>query len=137
MIRGPHVEEVRQIFNDWVSQVIRVYREENFVEFEWMIGGIPIEDGRGKEIVSRFYSAVQNNETFFTDSNGREMLKRERNHRDTWNVRLEEKIAGNYYPVTARIAIEDDETRFALLTDRAQGGTSLYNGSIELMVNFE
>ncbi|XP_063709608.1 lysosomal alpha-mannosidase-like isoform X2 [Culicoides brevitarsis] len=135
VVRGLHVEEVRQVFNDWVSQVVRVYREENFVEFEWMIGGIPTDDGLGKEVVSRFYSSVQSNGTFFTDSNGREMLRRERNHRDTWKVMLEEKIAGNYYPVTTRLAIEDEETRFAMLTDRAQGGTSLFDGSLELMVH--
>lgn len=133
--RGIHVEEVRQTFNDWISQVIRVYREDNFVEFEWMVGPIPVDDKIGKEVVSRFYSSIQNNGTFWTDSNGREMLRRERNHRDTWNVRLEEKIAGNYYPVTAKIAIEDDSSRMALLTDRAQGGTSLFDGSVELMVN--
>uniref|UniRef100_A0A336LYZ7 Alpha-mannosidase n=1 Tax=Culicoides sonorensis TaxID=179676 RepID=A0A336LYZ7_CULSO len=135
VVRGPHVEEVRQVFNSWVSQVIRVYREENFIEFEWMIGGIPVADKIGKELISRFYSGIKNNGTFYTDSNGREMLRRVRNHRDTWNVRLEEKIAGNYYPVTSKIAIEDDQHRFSLLTDRAQGGSSLFDGSIELMVH--
>lgn len=101
-----------------------------------MVGPIPIDDNVGKEVVTRFYSSIQNNGTFYTDSNGREMLQRLRNHRDTWNVKLSEKIAGNYYPVTAKIAIEDDESRMALLNDRAQGGTSLFDGSMEMMVRF-
>lgn len=135
VVRGDHVEEVRQVFNEWVSQIIRVYREENHIEFEWMVGPIPIGDGIGKEVVSRFYSTVNNNDVFYTDSNGRQMIKRIRNKRDTWNVNIGEKVAGNYYPVTAKIVIEDDETRFAVLNDRAQGGSSLFDGSIELMVH--
>lgn len=61
-------------------------------------------------------------------------MKRMRDHRDTWNVHLFEKISGNYYPITTKIAIEDDKKRFAILTDRAHGGSSLADGSIEIMV---
>lgn len=64
------------------------------------------------------------------------MLRRQRDHRDTWNLTLVEKVSGNYYPVTAKIAIEDDSRRFAILTDRAQGGSSLADGSLEVMVCF-
>lgn len=134
-MRGDHVEEVRQIFNDWISQVIRVYREENHIEFEWMVGPIPVEDGIGKEVVSRFYSTIQNDGVFYTDANGRQMIKRTRNKRDTWDIELDEHVAGNYYPVTAKIVIEDEEDRLAVLNDRAQGGSSLFDGSIELMLH--
>lgn len=70
------------------------------------------------------------------------MLKRTRNYRPTWNLKLEEPISGNYYPVTTKIAIKDKEKQLKLnvLTDRAQGGSSLQDGVIELMViilNFE
>ncbi|XP_058057448.1 lysosomal alpha-mannosidase-like [Anopheles bellator] len=135
VVKGPTVQEVHQVFNDWISQVVRVYADENHIEFEWMVGPIPVEDGIGKEIVSRFYTATQSNGVFWTDSNGREMMKRVRNHRDTWNVDLLEKVAGNYYPVTARIALEDPNLRLAVLNDRAQGGSSLEDGSLELMVH--
>lgn len=132
--RGEMVDEVHQVFNDWVSQVVRVYKTEKYVEFEWMVGEIPIDDGFGKEIVSRFYSVMKTNGIFYTDSNGREMLKRQRNHRDTWNVDIQEPVAGNYYPVTTKIAIEDGKHRMAVLTDRAQGGSSIFDGTVELMV---
>uniref|UniRef100_A0A336M0Y1 Alpha-mannosidase n=1 Tax=Culicoides sonorensis TaxID=179676 RepID=A0A336M0Y1_CULSO len=135
VVRGDHVEEVRQIFNDWISQIIRVYREFEYIEFEWLVGPIPVEDGIGKEVVSRFYSKIENNGVFYTDSNGRQMVTRKRNKRDSWDADIGEKEAGNYYPVTAKIAIEDDENRMAVLNDRAQGGSSLYDGSIELMVH--
>ena len=135
VVKGDLVDEVHQIFNEWISQVVRVYKTEKYVEFEWLVGPIPIADGAGKEIVSRFYSTLNSSGICYTDSNGREMLKRTRNHRDTFTVHLQEPIAGNYYPVTTKIAIEDDTTRMAVLTDRAQGGGSMYDGTLELMVS--
>ncbi|XP_061512042.1 lysosomal alpha-mannosidase [Anopheles gambiae] len=135
VVKGGTVQEVHQVFSEWISQVVRVYADESHVEFEWMVGPIPVEDGVGKEIVSRFYTAAQSSGVFWTDANGREMMRRVRNHRDTWNVDLEEKISGNYYPVTAKIALEDENLRLAVLNDRAQGGSSLEDGSLELMVH--
>lgn len=135
VVRGDEVDEVHQVFNEWISQVVRVYKAEKFVEFEWLVGPIPIDDVIGKEIVSRFFTVMKTNGEFFTDSNGREMLKRKRNSRDTWKVSLKEAIAGNYYPVTTKIAIEDAKHRLAVLTDRAQGGSSIFDGTLELMVS--
>lgn len=43
VVKGPLVEEVHQTVNEWISQVIRTYRNENHVEFEWLVGPIPIE----------------------------------------------------------------------------------------------
>ncbi|KAG8262574.1 carbohydrate binding [Homalodisca vitripennis] len=40
--KGPLVEEVHQQFSSWVSQVIRAYRNENHMEFNWMVGPVPI-----------------------------------------------------------------------------------------------
>lgn len=134
VVKGDLVDEVHQMFNEWISQVVRIYKTEKYVEFEWMVGPIPIADGAGKEVVSRFYSTLNSSGVCYTDSNGREMLKRTRNSRDTFTVHLQEPIAGNYYPVTTKIAIEDDTTRMAVLTDRAQGGGSMYDGTLELMV---
>ncbi|XP_005189989.1 lysosomal alpha-mannosidase isoform X2 [Musca domestica] len=133
--RGDLVEEVHQKFNDWISQVIRVYKGQRYAEFEWLVGPIPIEDGVGKEIITRFNADIKSEGIFYTDSNGREMIKRLKDHRDTWRVKLLEHTAGNYYPVTTKIALEDEHARLAILTDRAQGGSSLADGSLELMVH--
>ncbi|XP_012160548.1 lysosomal alpha-mannosidase isoform X1 [Ceratitis capitata] len=133
--RGDLVEEVHQSFNEWVSQVVRVYRQQRHAEFEWLVGPIPVDDGKGKEIVSRFNSDIINADIFYTDSNGREMIKRKRDHRDTWKLKLLEHTAGNYYPITTKIALEDDTARMAILTDRAQGGSSMGAGSLELMIH--
>ncbi|XP_053696668.1 lysosomal alpha-mannosidase-like [Sabethes cyaneus] len=135
VFKGDHVQEVHQVFNDWISQVVRVYEDEQHVEFEWLVGPIPVEDEIGKEIVTRYQSDIKSNGVFWTDANGREMIKRVRNHRDTWDVELVEPVPGNYYPVTAKIALEDDSWRMAVLNDRAQGGTSMQDGVLELMVH--
>lgn len=137
VITGEFVDEVHQVFNEWISQVVRIYKAENFVEFEWLVGPIPVDDDIGKEIVSRFQTTMQTDGIFTTDSNGREMLKRERNVRETWDIELEEPVAGNYYPINTKIAIEDDTHRLAVLPDRAQGGSSIIDGSVELMVILE
>lgn len=65
------------------------------------------------------------------------MLKRVRNYRPTWDLELKEPISGNYYPVTSKISIKDEEKQLKLsvLNDRAQGGSSLQDGAVELMVN--
>ncbi|XP_072399843.1 lysosomal alpha-mannosidase-like isoform X2 [Diabrotica undecimpunctata] len=135
VIRGPIVTEVHQTFTDWISQVVRVYEEENVIEFNWLVGPIPIDDVHGKEIITRYKTSIKSNATFYTDSNGRETLTRIRNFRPTWNLKLEEPVSGNYYPVTTKIAIKDDDLELAVLTDRAQGGTSLKDGEIELMIH--
>ncbi|XP_076297759.1 lysosomal alpha-mannosidase II [Lasioglossum baleicum] len=135
--KGDVVSEIHQTINEWVSQVIRIYKEEEYVEFDWLVGPIPVQDRIGKEIVTKYSSNLKSSGQFFTDSNGREMLKRTRNYRPTWSLSLEEPVAGNYYPVTSKIALEDKNAyqRLSVITDRAQGGTSMKDGEIELMVH--
>lgn len=132
--RGTHVDEVHQVFNEYISQVVRIYKTEKVVEFEWLVGPIPVDDSIGKEIVSRFYTEIDSAGTFETDTNGRETLKRVRNFRKEFTLTLEELVAGNYYPINTKIAIEDDTYRLAILNDRAQGGSSIIDGTVELMV---
>lgn len=93
-------------------------------------------DKHGKEIITRYTTGIRSNSTFYTDSNGRETIKRIRNFRPTWQLHLDEPIAGNYYPVTSKMVVKDGNLEMAVLTDRAQGGTSLTDGQVELMVCF-
>lgn len=134
---GTIVQEVHQKFSDWLTQVIRVYDDADFVEFNWVVGSIPVTDHKGKEIITRFDTELKNDDVFYTDSNGREILKRRLNYRPTWQVDIKEPVAGNYYPVNSRIYIEDTtkDVQFSVLTDRSQGGSSLREGSVELMVH--
>ncbi|XP_033225887.1 lysosomal alpha-mannosidase-like [Belonocnema kinseyi] len=137
LFRGPLVDELHLTMNEWISQVVRVYEGEERIEFSWLVGPIDINDGIGKEIITKYTTDFQSNGEFLTDSNGREMLQRKRNKRPTWKLDLQEPVAGNYYPVTTKISLSDEERKLkmAILTDRAQGGSSLRDGEIELMVH--
>ena len=59
-----------------------------------------------------------------------------RDYRPTFKPDLSEPVAGNYYPVNSRIFLQDTAkgTQLTLLTDRSQGGTSVNDGELELMV---
>jgi len=118
----------------WIEQYIRLYKGKSYIEIEYKVGPIPIDDGIGKEVVTRYITDISNNGVFFTDSNGREFQKRVRSYRSTWNLNETEPISGNYYPINAAIFIEDKEKSLGIVTDRSQGGSSLTDGSIEVMV---
>ncbi|KAJ9579723.1 hypothetical protein L9F63_004649, partial [Diploptera punctata] len=128
---------VHQIFSPWVSQIIRIYREECLIEFEWLVGPIPIEDGSGKEVITRYSTGIKTGGIFYTDANGKEFLERKKSFRPTWHFTTLEPVSGNYYPVTTRIAIKNVTTKeeMSVITDRCQGGSSLSDGQIELMVH--
>jgi hypothetical protein len=120
----------------WIKTITRVMKGQPFLEVEYSIGPIPINDGRGKEVITQVRSPVKNSGTFYTDSNGREFMERRLNHRPTWNLNVYEPVAGNYYPVNAAMYIQDSSgLAAAVATDRSQGGTSLQDGNLELMVH--
>lgn len=133
--RGPVYQEIRQVFGVYVSQVVRLYKNANYAEFEHTVGPIPVADGWGKEIITRFDTNIKSAGRFYTDANGREMKPRVRDHRDTWHLNVTEPVAGNYYPVNSRIFINDTNAQFCLMSDRSQGGSSINDGSLEIMVH--
>jgi hypothetical protein len=120
--------------NPWLRQVTRVMNGLNYVEVEYSVGPIPIDDGRGKEIVTKYSTPIKSNSTFYTDSNGREFQQRRRDSRPTWPLKVFEPVASNWFPVHAASYIEDPDASLAILVDRTQGGSSLLDGSIEFMV---
>ena len=110
VIRGPVVQEVHQRFNNWTSQVIRLYTHARTVEFEWMVGPLPQQeaDTPGLEVITRYTTDLQTEDRFLTDSNGRFMIERRRDSRPTWDLNLTEPVASNYYPVDSRLALVED-----------------------------
>lgn len=149
IIRGPVVEEVHQVFSPWCSQVIRIYRHSDYIEFDWLVGPIPTQaepanpngynslNDYGREIVSLYETDMKTNGTFFTDSNGRETIRRLRDHRSDYRLFTSEHVASNYYPVTSWIFIRDYDRnlQLSLLPDRPQGGSSIRDGQLELMLH--
>ncbi|CAN0353581.1 unnamed protein product, partial [Scytosiphon promiscuus] len=103
----------------------------------------PNPEPKGKEVVSRFRApSLASEATFYTDANGREFQRRVRNKRPTWDLDVTQPVAGNYYPVTAAAFLRDegdgdgdDRMQLSILTDRAQGCSSLADGELELMAH--
>ena len=135
VVSGILVQEIHQHFQQWAKQIVRLRKGQRHAEFEWTVGPIPVEDNKGKDVVSRFTTNIENNGIFYTDGNGRAMEEHRRNYRKSWNIVEKESVAGNYYPVTSAAAIKDADIQLTVLTDRAQGASSVHDGQLELMVH--
>ncbi|XP_054159740.1 lysosomal alpha-mannosidase-like [Oppia nitens] len=129
------VHELNQQFSDYIHQTVRTYEDRDYIEFDWTVGSIPVNDNLGKEIITRFESDLITNGLFYTDSNGRQTMKRELNLNST--LCNNNYISGNYYPIYNKIYIKNDNQgiQMSVLNDRTQGGSSLIEGTVELMVH--
>lgn len=83
---------------------------------------IDIQDTSNKEFAMRISSSINNMDTFHTDLNGFQYMKRKRFDKIP--------LQGNYYPIPTGIYIEDDQTRITLLTAQPLGGSSLASGQV-------
>ena len=86
---------------------MRAYKTRAVSEWTLKLGSIPLQ-AVGKEVVIQFYTPnINNNNTFYTDSNGLEMQERILDYRPTWNFTSVLNITQNYYPVNSAIVIRD------------------------------
>lgn len=116
------VHEVHQKYDSFVEQVVRVSPASDQVEFEYIVGPIPVGDHVGKEVVLQYSSDLKNGGVFYTDANGRQMVKRQWNARRHLKLNVTEPISGNYYPINSRIMLKDEAKKLVMtvLTDRSQ-----------------
>ncbi|XP_066386944.1 alpha-mannosidase-like isoform X1 [Miscanthus floridulus] len=135
VMNGPLVHEVHQQFGPWIYQITRLYKNKEHAEVEYTIGPIPIDDDVGKEIITRMTTDMVTNSTFYTDSNGRDFLKRVRNYREDWDLEVTEPVAGNYYPVNLGAYVADGKYELSVLVDRAVGASSIQDGQLEIMLH--
>ncbi|NXH01852.1 MA2B1 mannosidase, partial [Loxia leucoptera] len=122
LLKTALVQEVRQNFSQWCSQVLRLRPGQPYLELEWTVGPIPVGDGLGKEVISRFETPLRTAGRFYTDSNGRQVLERS-------------TPAPRPTLLTPVPPGQDQKVQLTVLTDRSQGGSSLLDGSLELMVH--
>mmetsp|Transcript_59280 Transcript_59280/g.162642 ORF Transcript_59280/g.162642 Transcript_59280/m.162642 type:complete len:809 (-) Transcript_59280:378-2804(-) len=154
VVKGGVVTEVRQTFSEWASHVIRLYEGKAYVEVEWTAGPIPVDtpwmppvafdqskplpNNWGKEVIVKYSSGLASKGVWYTDSNGKEMVKRAYNKRGPSYPQpysISEPVAGNYYPVNALMSLDDGTHELAVLTDVSQAGASLQDGALEFMVH--
>lgn len=57
-----------------------------------------------------------------------------KNYNQDYTYNDTEPVSANYYPVNSRIIAMDNSLALAVLTDRSEGGASLQDGEIELLV---
>ena len=134
VFQGQLSSMVHQRWNAWLSQTWRL-SDGMMPEVQWTVGSIDISDGVSKEVVTRYSSDIASAGELWTDANGREFQRRLRNRRPSFNFTLVSPIASNYYPVTTAVKLNDSQTGFVVLVDRAEGAASLQDGAIELMVH--
>ena len=90
--QGDVVTEVSQVFSEWATAKYRLYANQPYVEVEWTVGPIPMTtswipssinatENWGKEVVMRYETSLESNGTFYTDSNGKELIQRVYNKR--------------------------------------------------------
>ncbi|GMP32032.1 hypothetical protein CsSME_00005979 [Camellia sinensis var. sinensis] len=119
----------------YVNKVVRLYKDKEHAEVEYTIGPISTEDGVGKEVISRMTANMVTDKVFYTDSNGRDFLKRVRDYREDWSLTVHQPVSGNYYPLSVGIFTKDKKSEFSVLVDRATGGSSIEDGELELMLH--
>lgn len=124
----------------WASYIIREHVGEPGFEVEWLVGPLP-EEGAGTEVVMVYSTETTTSDDeqteFWTDANGRQMVRRLKDHRFSYDlVENIEPVSANYYPITSGIMTKtSDGKTLTVLTDRSQGGTSLQSNQLELMVH--
>jgi len=57
--------------------------------------------------------------------------------RPTWDYKVWEPTAGNYYPINCFISLKDEKAnkQFTILSDRSQGGSVIREGEFEIMIH--
>ncbi|XP_063544865.1 lysosomal alpha-mannosidase-like [Cydia strobilella] len=137
IVKTDIVEEMRITFSNWTSLQLRLYVDSPVIELHWLVGPIPTDDGLGKEVFIRYKTDLDHDGAFYTDSNGRQTIKRIRGTRATYEPVDLDPITGNLYPVTSKIYIEDlrKNIRFSVFNDRCQAGGALIDGAIDLMLH--
>lgn len=138
IVKGKLVQEIHQTFDSWATQVFRIYQGEETIEVEWTVGPIPDDDNKGREVILNYDTSLVTFGMFFTDANGRQMIMRQKDARPSVSdFNQTEPVAGNYYPINSRILLTDVQQKqaFMVLTDRSQGGGSIKDGQLEIMVH--
>jgi len=77
------------------------------------------------EIAMRVSSSIKSEDTFYTDLNGFQMIKRRRYSKLP--------LQANFYPVASMVYIQDNKTRLSIMSRQPMGGTSVGSGQVELM----
>ena len=151
-MKGPVESQMEFRFNglskdgvaEKASLLVSIDSELNTIKVVVDMDSLPQIDWRGFEVVVDFsLKGFENNQTFFTDSNGLEMQQRWLNYRPTWDLIHTnykdslENVTANYFPINSAISMVDvnNGKKFTVMNDRPQSGSALHEGGVQFMQN--
>jgi hypothetical protein len=138
-LAGPVLSEAWLQTAPWAFQRVTLWAGDvDGFDLATTLGPLPVADffGAGLEVVARFSTGWPTRGAWETDSNAREWQRRARNARPDFNLTLTEPVAMNFYPVNTAIRLSAPALgALTVVTDRTQGGASLADGDVELMLH--
>uniref|UniRef100_A0A5F9DEB4 Alpha-mannosidase n=1 Tax=Oryctolagus cuniculus TaxID=9986 RepID=A0A5F9DEB4_RABIT len=117
LLKTPLVQEVHQNFSAWCAQVVRLYRGQRHLELEWTVGPIPV--GHLLEDLLLLGLSLSIKPRPLTGGISQ----------------VPGAGAGSPPHPHTHPCHQDGKKQLTVLTDRSQGGSSLQDGSLELMVH--
>ena len=79
---------------------IPVVKQNQYFFIDELVNEIFSRFGQGMEVTANWNTPqIQNNQTWYTDSNGMAMIKRVFNYRRYWEFETGNDVSANYYPV--------------------------------------
>lgn len=115
-----------------ISHSTRIYNgkdtvQEFLIEMEYHVELLDYAYN-DKEIIARFKTDINNEQIFFSDLNGFQMIRR-----DTYD---KIPLQGNYYPMPSLAFLQDSNgCRFSIHTRQSLGVAGLKNGWLEVMLD--
>ena len=108
--------------------LINIYKNPFFIQTISILNNIRTLINSSNDLVILLESNIINENEFYTDNSGIKMVKR-----TLKNLPVNE----NFYPINKAISItsKNDNKKITIFNDRPEGGTSLKNGSLILMLN--
>jgi len=130
--------EVKQVWGPWLSQTIRLTEGSPFIQIETTITPINISDNLGKEVIVSYATDFITSSTWYSDSQGLEMIPRVIGKRPYWPsfpFNITEPESFNYVPMNEAAYIRDvSDRRLTFVTDRSRGCASQSDGQFEMML---
>ncbi len=110
------------------SLLILIYGDPVFIQIISILDPRPREKVSGStDIFLNINSNLNSKGIFYTDSNGIKM--QERNNSKSKNIQ------DNLFPIGRAISIKDEDKKIILYNDRPEGGTSLKDGNLIVILN--
>lgn len=111
---------------NYLVHVVNVYNTSGADDYGIEIQNlVDIRDEINFELAMRLSTNIKNQDVFYTDLNGYQIIKRK------YYDKL--PLQANFYPMASSMYIEDDNIRMTLVSAQPLGASSLEGGQIEVM----